>query len=259
MSGRLPQTSSSFYSYSAKRSLRQEEVAAYRRIALATIIIVALLVGGYFLGIPLLARLGAGSTPIVTHNPLGTTDNIPPTSPRLNSPPDISRTRTLQISGSAESGSTVSVVVNDREQLTALADKNGIFKGEISLVGGANSVVAVAKDSAGNKSRPSKAVSITYDAAPPKLLITSPAQEEISVANASITISGKTDATASVSINDRQVIVQPDGGFSMLVSLSPGINTITIISTDTAGNASNISRTVTYNAPAQASSSAASH
>jgi hypothetical protein len=254
MPTRAPRAASSFYSYSAKRSLRQEEVAAYRRIALATVIIVALLVGGYFLGIPLLGRLGAGSSPIVTHSPVGTADNIPPTSPRINDLPDISRTRTIAINGSAESGSTVNVLVNDREQLSTLTDKNGQFSGDISLTGGENTITATAKDSVGNKSRLSKAIVITYDASPPKLLITNPA-DNLTVTSANVTVTGKTDAAASVTVNDRQVIVQPDGQFSTSVTLVSGSNTIVIATTDSAGNTSKVSKTVLYSA-SQASESA---
>jgi hypothetical protein len=230
-------------------------VAAYRRIALATILIVILLVGGYFWGIPLLARIGTGSSAVVTHNSLGTADNIPPSSPRLDGLPDSSRTRVMSISGSAESGATISVLVNDREQINTLADKNGQFKGEVSLTGGANRITATAKDSVGNESRPSKAITVIYDATPPKLLVTSPASRQTATDSPTMVISGKTDAAANVAINDRQIIVQPDGGFSSSVSLNSGGNTIVVTATDSAGNTAKSTLAVTYT-PKQASSSA---
>jgi hypothetical protein len=256
MPTRSPRAPSSFYSYSAKRNLRQEEVAAYRRIALATVIIVALLVGGYFLGIPLLAQLGAGSTPITTHTPLGTTDNIPPTAPRLDSLPDVTKTKTLSLSGSAESGSTVSIKVNDKELLSTLVDKGGSFKGDITLSGGDNTITATAKDPVGNVSRASKAIIVTYDAAPPKLLINSPVTDPTITTSNAIVISGKTDTTATITINDRQAIVQQDGSFNLSISLNAGDNVILTIATDAAGNMAKISKTVTYTAPDQATSSA---
>src|SRR5690606_18008483 len=106
-------TANSFYSYSAKRSLRQEEVAAYRRIVLATIVIVGLIVGGYFLGVPLIANLGNSDGEQVSS--LGSTDNIAPAAPNLNSLPSQTNTSKLKISGSAESGSTVTVMLNEEE------------------------------------------------------------------------------------------------------------------------------------------------
>ena len=255
MARRNTRTAPSFYSYSAKRSLRQEEVAAYRRIALATVIIVVLLVGGYFLGIPLLAHMGAGSSPVVNKNPLGAADNIPPTAPRLDGLPDVSRVRVIEVTGTSESGATVSVTVNGREQISALADKTGQFKGELSLTGGENTIAATAKDSVGNTSRESKPVTIVYDAMPPKLLITAPSQQHSSTNDSSATITGKTNSAATITINDRQVIVQPDGGFSSTVTLSAGENTITIISSDAAGNQRKATRNITYTAP-QSSKSA---
>ncbi len=55
----------SFYSYSAKRNLRKEEIAAYKRIALATVIIVGLLAAAYFVGVPFIARMGGDEILIV--------------------------------------------------------------------------------------------------------------------------------------------------------------------------------------------------
>lgn len=246
MSARPTKPASSFYSYSAKRSLRQEEVAAYKRIALATIIIVVLLVGGYFVGIPLIGQIGSDSTPIVNRNSLGTTDSIPPTSPRIDGLPDISRSRTIDITGNAESGSTVKIMVNDREQASVISDKNGTFQAQVTLTGGQNSITATATDTVGNVSRASKTVSITYSQNPPKISISSPSQSSLSVNTSNITISGSTASDATVTINDRQIIVQPDGKFSSVVNLTNGENTVTIVATDVAGNTSKVTKTVTY-------------
>ena len=246
-------SASSFYSYSAKRSLRQEEISAYKRIALVTVLIVALLVGGYFLGIPLLARMGAGSATIPAHSPLGTTDNIPPTAPRLDSLPDITRSHTLTVTGTAESGSQVAISINNNQQVSALADKNGEFKGDITLSTGENSITAIAIDAVGNKSRASKAVIVTYDATPPKLSVVSPASNQTTADTTPIVVNGKTDPAAAILVNDRQIIVQPDGSFSTTVSLSAGDNQITVTATDAAGNQTKITRTVSF---VQASASA---
>lgn len=254
MSAHPSKPASSFYSYSAKRSLRQEEIAAYKRIALATVLIVALLVGGYFVGIPLIGQIGS-STSIVSHNPLGTADNIPPTSPHIDGQADTSRVRTIDVTGSAEGGSTVSISVNTRPQASVLADKNGAFRAQITLSNGQNSITATAKDAVGNQSRVSSALLITYSAAPPKLLITSPDSDELTVAVSKVTVSGTTAAEATITINDRQVIVQPDGSFTSQYSLSDGLNTLTIISTDAAGNTTKVVRSVTYTNP-QASAAA---
>jgi hypothetical protein len=246
MASRSKPTTTSLYTYSAKRTLRAEEIAAYKRIGLVTLLIVGLLVGGYFLGVPIIAQLGGGNAnPASSNTPLGTTDNIPPASPKLDSLPDATRVRTLTVSGSAESGATVIVTINGQDEEPTLADKDGLFKHVASLAGGNNTISATATDKAGNKSRASKSLAVLYDATPPKMTITHPSQEINSVTTPSIVIQGKTEPDAQVTVNDRQAIIQADGTFSASLNLSPGNNVITIVATDKAGNTAKTTRTIT--------------
>ncbi len=236
-------STNSFYSYSAKRSLRQEEVSAYRRITLATLLVIALIVGGYFLGVPLLANLGNGSSDDQI-TPLGSADNVAPAAPRLNSQPDQVNTRSLNVSGTAESGSTVTVYINDKEAFSALTDKDGQFSGEAQLEGGKNTVTAIAQDAAGNKSRQSKSTEIVYDATPPSLVLL----QEISsqTDKQELTVKGKTESSAKVTINQRQAVVASDGVFSQVIQLDSGENRIEIIAKDMADNSRKIERSITY-------------
>ena len=243
----------SFYSYSAKRTLRQEEVSAYRRITFATILVIALIVGGYFLGVPLLANLGNGASDDQI-TPLGSTDSIAPAAPQISSLPDQIRTKTLNISGSAESGSTVTVLVNDEEAFSTLADKEGLFSGGASLGGGENLIVATAKDAAGNESRKSKQLSITYDATPPSLVLLQELPSQ--TAEQTITVSGKAEANAKVTINQRVAVVNGDGVFNHTMQLNSGENKIEIVASDAAENTRRIERSVTYTGGQQSTSSA---
>lgn len=245
-------TANSFYSYSAKRSLRQEEVAAYRRIVLATIVIVGLIVGGYFLGVPLIANLGNSDGEQVSS--LGSTDNIAPAAPNLNSLPSQTNTSKLKISGSAESGSTVTVMLNEEEAFNTLADNQGIFEGEITLQSGQNDIYATALDSAGNKSRQSKSLSVVYDATPPSLVLVQNIPSETT--ESTLTISAKTEPGAKATINQRQAIVNSDGAFSITLQLKPGQNPISILATDGAGNTNKIERSINFKSSQQASASA---
>jgi hypothetical protein len=250
-------TTTSLYTYSAKRSLRAEEIAAYKRIGLATILIVGLLVGGYFLAIPIISHLGSNSSAIPnTTTQLGSTDSIPPAAPKIDALPDAVRIRTLVVSGSAESGSTISIIDNDHVNATTITDKQGLFKQEIQLQPGANTIGATAKDAANNESRGAKTQDVIFDATPPQLSITSPSQDQLTSTTSTITIQGKTEVGAQVTINDRQAIVQGDGTFSQSMSLSGGDNSIIIIATDHAGNISKATRIITYQSPYQSSSSA---
>lgn len=244
----------SFYSYSAKRNLRKEEIAAYKRIGLATIVIVGLLAGGYFIGLPMLARMGGDDISLHDTDKLGTTDSIPPTSPKLESLPEATRVRSLTIKGSAESDSTVKVFNNDKEIASFVVGSDGLFQGDIELENGNNSITVVAEDAAGNTSRATKAVIVAYDTTAPRLSLT--AEPNSTVSTASATFKGKTEAGASVTVNDRALILADDNSFETTVTLNPGGNSIAIVATDKAGNASRITRTITYSKEAESSPSA---
>jgi len=242
----------SFYSYSAKRSLRQEEIAAYRRIVIATVLVVGLIVGGYFLGVPLLANLGNPDGGQISS--LGSTDNIAPAAPQINSLPEQVSSKTVTLNGTAESGATVTTYVNEEEAFSTLADKEGFFEGDITLVGGENNIKAIAKDPAGNISRESKSLKVVYDANPPSLVLLQNIPSEVT--DQELTINAKTEPGAKVTINDRLVIVNSDGVFSTTVQLKSGQNPISILSTDSAGNTNKIERQVTFKSGNQGSPSA---
>lgn len=76
----------------------------------------------------------------------------------------------------------------------------------------------------------------------PPLEIESPKEEER--VKATITVIGKTDPQATVTINNQQVWVNPDGSFSQSLVLSEGTRTITIHSTSRSGKSKTVQRTV---------------
>ncbi len=65
--------------------------------------------------------------------------------------------------------------------------------------------------------------------APPMLTVTSPA-DAIRVQDPDITVTGSTEPETSVTINGREIFLDADGNFSANLSLTEGINTITISS-----------------------------
>jgi len=64
-------------------------------------------------------------------------------------------------------------------------------------------------------------------AAPPKLIINYP-PDNITVETSSITIEGKTDAHADLSINQQHISVENNGNFRSVVNLQNGVNSIKI-------------------------------
>lgn len=63
----------------------------------------------------------------------------------------------------------------------------------------------------------------------PRLVILSPADGTV-IEGSEITVLGKTDTGARVSINNQPVFVGSDGGFSDKLILQPGLSTVTIVS-----------------------------
>lgn len=81
---------------------------------------------------------------------------------------------------------------------------------------------------------------------PPALTIEKPLQGEI-VAAATTAVSGTTDRDSVVSINNQQIAISADGTFQTTISLTPGVNTIVIESTNTFGKKQTITRTIQAN------------
>lgn len=79
-------------------------------------------------------------------------------------------------------------------------------------------------------------------AAGPRLIITQPA--EAAVAGAEVAVEGKTDPGATVTINGQEVKKNKDGGFSQILSLTPGEHTITVTAVGQNGKRATEQRTV---------------
>ena len=96
-------------------------------------------------------------------------------------------------------------------------------------------------------------VTFVVDTVPPTLTVTAPADNSITNV-ASCTVTGITnDATSSpvtltVQLNSgtpETVTVSQDGSFSKTITLATGENTITVVATDSAGQSTTVTRTVT--------------
>jgi len=91
------------------------------------------------------------------------------------------------------------------------------------------------------ESEQSAMVRFVFDASPPKITVTSP-KNNATVNGKAVTLKGKTQArTTLLARNDSSGssiagTAGPDGTFTLSLALSPGVNTITIVGTDPAGN-----------------------
>lgn len=121
-----------------------------------------------------------------------------------------------------------------------------------ALSDGSHTIKVDASDNDGNAAT-QKTVTFKVDTVPPTLNISSPAANLVTN-DASCTVSGITnDITSSpckvtIKLNSgaaEEVNVGSDGAFSKVLTLTQGTNTITIVSTDSAGKATTVTRTVT--------------
>lgn len=76
----------------------------------------------------------------------------------------------------------------------------------------------------------------------PPLEIESPKEQE--KVKATITVTGKTDSQATVTINNQQVWVNPDGSFSQSLILPEGTRTIIVHSESRSGKIRSVQRTI---------------
>jgi len=76
----------------------------------------------------------------------------------------------------------------------------------------------------------------------PPLKIESPQEKER--VKAAVEVSGRTDPQATLTINNQQVAIDPDGSFSQSLILPEGTRTITIESTSRSGKSRTVQRTV---------------
>lgn len=88
-------------------------------------------------------------------------------------------------------------------------------------------------------------VSISRLSQPPKIEITAPGQDAVSVP--SVKIEGKTEETAVIEINGQLVTVDDDGIFSQTVELSPGVNNFEITAKSRLGRESHLTEKILYN------------
>lgn len=79
----------------------------------------------------------------------------------------------------------------------------------------------------------------------PFLEVDQPA-DQLNTSQQEITVSGKTDPEAKVSINNQEIQVSPDGKFSQLIKLSDQMNNIVVTSVSKEGKVTKIQRTVFF-------------
>jgi hypothetical protein len=179
----------------------------------------------------------AGNSATVTRTI--TVDTAAPSLTVLSPDVDLTNIATVTVSGTTEVGATVTV-----NGAAVTVDGAGAFTTTLSLTEGANTIVVVATDAAGNSASVTR--SVTLDTAVPALTVSVPLAGAV-IGSSSVTVSGTTDPGADVTVNGVQAAVSPTGAWSLEVGLAPpdGPHTITVRAVDAAGNEATLTRTVT--------------
>lgn len=154
---------------------------------------------------------------------------------------------------------TIKITIDSGTAIISGITKNAITGGyectytpTTALSDGSHTIKIDAKDFDENAAT-QKAVTFKIDTVPPVLSVTSPVHNLITN-KAACTVAGTTnDVTSSpckvtVKLNNgaaEEVPVNSDGTFSKALTLSNGVNTIVVVSTDSAGKSTTVTRTVT--------------
>ena len=236
-----------FYNSSSRLS-RKKIKQAYWRIFLATVISILLITAIVYLGIPGLVKLSVllGNFRS-SFEPITTSDTTPPFPPRLEPVSEATNSANVTVKGFSEPESTVELFLNGETYKKVIVGSDGTFSVNVLLIEGGNRILAQATDNAKNVSQPSETVFVTYEKKGPKLEISQPQEgENFTGDKRTIEIQGFSDSGATVTINERYVILNQDGSFSHSYSLKDGENLLRIIAADEAGNETIIEKKVKY-------------
>jgi hypothetical protein len=121
-------------------------------------------------------------------------------------------------------------------------NRNGMMFERTRITQGLNIIVVEAVDGSGNANV--QVLHVWLDTVPPALFVSSPLEGEVASA-ADIVVEGRTEVTATVTVNDLPATVGPDGWFRLGYHLTSRENLLAIESRDEAGNLNASYRRVT--------------
>jgi hypothetical protein len=172
---------------------------------------------------------------------------LAPLAPRLVIPFEATNSAEIKISGFAEPKVTVELFKGEVSVgKTEVTDSGDFIFSKVVLDEGDNGFNAVASTDEAGSGDGSKTINVVYDKTSPKLEMSNPSEESLSVDSADFDITGITDSGASVSINNRIAPVDNNGGFKLKWQLNMGKNDLEITSTDLAGNQTKKKISITY-------------
>ena len=167
--------------------------------------------------------------------------------PVLDSMPNATNSAYIKITGTGQEKQTIKLYINDELVDKKDVEKNNRFSfSNIKINEGENTIKVKAVKN-GKESSFSSEATVAFQKNPPKLTIDSPSDNQsFSKDDRFANVSGQTDPSAKVTVNDLWAIVDSDGKFSYKLPLQNGENKIKVVATDDAGNKTELERKVTY-------------
>jgi len=165
--------------------------------------------------------------------------------------PQFTRELTLQLSGKVPSfaiqpGRVVDVALSGGSITTLAIDQSGAFVAPLTLREGVNAITVTLRSDRDIVA--SSSYTVTVDRTPPTLTIARPTAGD-PVDGPTVVVEGTTEPGASLQINDRTVVPNPEGAFSESFSATPGPLSITVVARDKAGNETTTKLTIVVREP----------
>ncbi|MEA2662427.1 MAG: hypothetical protein QOH08_1999 [Chloroflexota bacterium] len=158
--------------------------------------------------------------------------------PVLDATPQFTKDAAFVIQGlvpsfGREADRKISIALNGAAAIVVPIDANGHFALPLTLIDGTNQIVVALVTPTDTVA--STTASVVLDHTAPPLALTKPKTGD-TIEGTTLTVDGKAEPGAIVLVNDRNVIVGPDGSFTETFSTTAGALPITVIARDRAGN-----------------------
>ena len=161
-------------------------------------------------------------------------DTIAPDAPVVNPV----KAGATEVTGTAESGSTVEVTLPDGSKVSATADQDGNFSVPVSGLKEGDTVSVTATDKAGNTSNPT---SVTVGKGTDTTAPTAPVVNPVKTGTTAVTGTAEAGSTVEVTLPDGSKVsakADQDGNYSVPVSGLKEGDIVSVTATDEAGNTS---------------------
>ena len=226
--------------------LRSQEKKLNKKLVKTVVLIIVGIIAAFQIGLPLLAKIVVGLS--FLRKDRGITEKSADSllfPPSLNSLPEATNSAMIIVSGITDKNSSVVMAVNGKEEKSESDNKGQFeFRG-VRLQEGENTIEAYLEKE-GKRSSPA-GLNIIYKKEPPEITVNEPENgRKFFGEDKTVIIRGETENNARLSVNDRFIIVEPDGDFEYNTSLNEGENKFIFKSSDIAGNSHEVEFKLEY-------------